>query len=249
MASRCPPIARIHPCGQEVTRLWLHRDQAGGVAGLADLPRSGPPAEDSACPPDHRRPGRAVPRCAVLVQSSWTVALLASFLELRFGLTLSSCSVRRQLSSSNWRVRRPRMAPSSHVRQRHDPDRPAEEAAIAHDVQDAYAGQQRVLFLDECDLHLLPVLHACWQRGQRWRIPTSGVNAKRAFFGALNATSGAFHVANRPRKLAVHLVAFVDHLAATYPDERQVVAMDNVPTHRAKVVQCRLAAHPRVTVL
>lgn len=47
----------------------------------------------------------------------------------------------------------------------------------------------------------------------------------------------------------MHLVAFLDQLTATDPDQRLVVVMDNVATHRAKVAQGWLAAHPRVTVL
>ncbi len=246
---RVPEIAHIHRCGQEVVRLWLHRYQARGVAGLADLPRRGRPPKDPLARQIIDAQAEQSPRCAGLVQSCWTVALLSAFLAARFGLTLSPSSIRRQLKASDWRWRRPRLAPASLLRQRRDPDRPTREAAIARAVQDAYQGQQRVLFVDECDLHLLPVLRACWQRGRRWRIPTPGTNAKRAFFGALDATSGVFHVADHPRKLAVHFVAFLSHLAATYPDERLVVVMDNVATHRAKVVQRWLAAHPRVTVV
>ena len=93
------------------------------------------------------------------------------------------------------------------------------------------------------------MLRACWQQGPRLRVPTPGTNAKRAFFGALDAVSGAFHTADHDRKLAVHFVAFLQRLADTYPAERLVLAMDNVQTHHAKVVRAWLAAHPRVTVL
>ena len=43
-------------------------------------------------------------------------------------------------------------------------------------------------------------------------MPTPGTNAKRAFFGALAAASGTFHVADHARKLAVHFVAFLQQL-------------------------------------
>lgn len=246
---RVPVIAGLHRCGTEVVRLWLHRYRARGPVGLADLPRRGRPPKDPLARQIIAAQAEQSPRCAGLVQSCWTVALLSAFLALRFELTLSSSSVRRQLKASEWRWRRPRLAPASLLRQRHDPDRTAKEVAIAHAVQDAYAGQGRVLFLDECDLHLLPVLRACWQRGRRWRIPTPGVNAKRAFFGALDTTSGVFHVVDQPRKLACHFVTFLDHLRATYPDQTVVLVMDNVATHRAKVVQAWLADHPGMTVL
>jgi transposase-like protein len=36
---RVPQIARIHDCGEDVVRHWLHRYQDQGVAGLEDAPR------------------------------------------------------------------------------------------------------------------------------------------------------------------------------------------------------------------
>lgn len=244
-----PAIARIHGCGQEVVRLWLHRYRQDGIAGLQDRPRSGRPPKDALARQIIDAQAEQAPRCAGLVQSCWTVGLLTAFLATRFNLTLSPSSVRRQLKAAGWRWRRPRLAPASLLRQRHDPERTHKEAAIAGAMCRAHEGRQRVLFLDECDLHLLPVVRACWQRGRRWRIPTPGVNAKRALFGALDATSGVFHGADHDRKLAVHFVAFLSQLAQTYPDEPLVLVMDNVATHRAKVVQAWLAAHPQVTVL
>ena len=92
------------------------------------------------------------------------------------------------------------------------------------------------------------MLRACWQHRPRLRVPTPGTNAKRAEAGALDAASGAFHVADHDRKLAVHFVAFLQHLAATYPREPLVLVLDNVRMHDAKVVRAWLAANPRVTI-
>jgi len=246
---RVPDIARIHGCGQEVVRLWLHRYRKTGVAGLADLPRSGRPLKDPLARQIIDAQAEQSPRCAGLVQSCWTVALLTAFLALRFDLVLSPAAVRRQLKAAGWRWRRPRLAPASLLRHRRDPDRVAKEAAIAAAVHAAQQDGRRVLFLDECDLHLLPVVRACWQRGRRWRIPSPGVNATRAFFGALDATSGVFHVADHERKLAIHFVAFLSQLATVYPEAHLVLVLDNVSIHRAKIVQAWLAHQPRVTVL
>jgi transposase len=243
-----PQIAAIHACGHDVVRTWLHRYQAAGLAGLEDLPRSGrPPAARLARQIVDAQAGQS-PRCAGLLQSCWTVALLATFLAARFGLALSGDTVRRHRKATGWRWRRPRLAPASALPHKRDPDAAAKEAAIAAALRRARRGACRLLFLDECDLHLLPVLRACWQKGPRLRVPTPGTNAKRACFGALDAASGAFHVADHDRKLAVHFVAFLQHLAALYPTGRRVLAMDTVQTHDAKVVRAWLARNPRVTV-
>src|SRR5215471_14656918 len=41
-----PQIAAIHDCGEDVVRLWLHRFEQHGVAGLEEEPRSGRPLKD-----------------------------------------------------------------------------------------------------------------------------------------------------------------------------------------------------------
>lgn len=243
-----PQIAALHQCGQEVVRLWLHRYQAEGSRGLADRPRSGRPPKEPLARQIIDAQASQSPHCAGLIQTCWTVALLAAFLALRFQVSLSPSSVRRQLREAGWRWRRPRLAPASHRPHRRDPERVPKETAIARAVAAAHQDGARVLFLDECDLHLLPVVRACWQRGRRWRILTPGRNARRAFFGALDAVSGVFHVADHERKLAVHFVAFLEQIVRSYPDKPLVLVMDNVATHRAKVVQTWLAAHPAVTV-
>lgn len=243
-----PQIAAIHGCGQDVVRTWLHRYRDRGVAGLQDRPRSGRPPTDPLARHIVDAQASQSPRCAGLVQSCWTVALLAAFLATRFCLALSPATVRRHLKATGWRWRRPRLAPASVLPHKRDPDTPAKWAAIAAAAGRAATGTCRLLFLDECDLHLLPVLRACWQQGPRLRVPTPGTNAKHAFFGALDAVSGAFHTADFDRKLAVHFVAFLEQLAGAYPTGPLVLVMDNVRMHDAKVVRQWLAAHPRVTV-
>jgi hypothetical protein len=86
-------------------------------------------------------------------------------------------------------------------------------------------------------------------KGPRLRVPTPGADARRAFFGALDAVSGAFHFADHERKLAVHFVAFPERLAALYPAGPLFPVLDGSPAHTAKAVQAWLAAHPRVQVL
>jgi transposase len=244
-----PQVAAIHGCGHDVVRTWLHRYRARGVAGLGDLPRSGRPLREGLARQIVDAQASQSPRCAGLVQACWTVALLAAFLAARFGLARSGSTVRRHLKATGWRWRRPRLAPASALPHKRDPDAAAKERAIAAALRRARRGACRLLFLDECDLHLLPVLRACWMKGPRLRVPTPGTNAKRAFFGALDAVTGTCHTADHDRELAIHCVAFLQHLAELYPLGRLVRAMDNVQTHDAKVVRAWLARNPRVAVL
>src|SRR5438067_3968296 len=109
---RVPQIARIHDCGEDVVRPWLHRYRDHGVAGLDDTPRSGRPPKD-------RLAGRIIdtqasqsPECSGHVQTCWTISLLTAFVATRFGLRLSCASVRRYLQQRGWRWARPRLAPA-----------------------------------------------------------------------------------------------------------------------------------------
>ena len=244
-----PQIAALHACGCDVVRTWLHRYARHGVAGLEDLPRSGRPRAEPLAEAIVDAQASQPPGCSGHVQTCWTVGLLAAFLAARFRLALSGSTVRRALRATGWRWARPRLAPASALPQKRDPDTAAKVAAIAVAVRAAARGAAHLLYLDECDLHLLPVLRACWMKGPRRRVPTPGTNAKRAFFGALDAVSGVFHSADHDRKLAVHFVAFLQQLADAYPTGRLVLVLDNVRTHDAKVVRAWRAANPRVEFL
>ncbi|MHB1414707.1 MAG: IS630 family transposase [Chloroflexota bacterium] len=245
-----PAIAIIYNCGCDVVRNWLHRYQREGVSGLQDEPRSGRPRKDPLGPQIIDTQASNSPECSGHVQACWTVSLLAAFLALRFHLVLSCSTVRRYLKMMDWRWARPRLAPASMLRRKRDPEAATKVAAISAASLIVAQGMGHLLYLDECDLHLLPVLRAMWmKKGRRVRVPTPGRNAKHAFFGALDTASGVFHWIDHDRKLAIHFVAFLKHLAQTYPAGPLFLVLDGAPAHTAKVVQKWLAANPRVQVL
>jgi transposase len=240
-----PQIAAIHDCGQDVVRIWLHRYEQHGVAGLEDEPRSGRPPKDQLAGPIVDAQASQSPPCSGHVQAGLRVALLTAFLAQRFRLLLSCASVRRSLHQMGWRWARPRLAPA----RKPDPAAEAKLAALAQATEQARQGLAHLLYLDESDLHLLPLIRAMWMKGPRRRIPTPGTNRRRAFFGALDAESGHWFSTDHERKLAVHFVGFLQRLAQAYPTGQVYLALDNAPTHTAKVVGKWLATHPRVQVL
>ncbi len=244
-----PEIAKIHGCGCDVVRNWLHSYQKEGIAGLEDEPRSGRPPKDPLARHIVDAQASQSPQCSGHVQTCWTVALLTAFLAAQFRLVLACSTVRRYLKAVDWRWARPRLAPASVLRRKRDPETEDKLAAIATALVVVAQGVGHLIYLDECDLHLLPVVRAMWMKGQRVRVPTPGSNAKRAFFGALDAVSGAFLWVDHDRKLAAHFVEFLEQLAATYPTGPLYLALDNVKTHDAKVVRAWLNANPRVQML
>jgi transposase len=162
----------------------------------------------------------------------------------RPGLALSPSSVRRYLKASGWRWARPRLAPATHAPSGQRKIAPAAAVKLAL-IARALASAATVLYLDECELQLLPVIRAWWMKGPRVRVPTPGQNRKRAVFGALDARTGALQYAVRERKRAVDFVAFLEHLARTYPAGAVVLALDNVVTHDARLVRAWLARPER----
>ena len=244
-----PQIAEIHDCGEDVVRHWLHRYRERGVAGLEDDPHPGRPAKQPEARHIVDAQASQSPECSGQVQTCWTVSLLTAFLASRFRVVLSPSTVRRLLHQMGWRWARPRLAPASLLRRKRDPEAGSKLAAIDRAKELAGQGLIHLLYLDECDLHLLPVIRAMWMKGERVRVPTPGQNARHAFFGALDARTGTFHWADHDRKLAVHFVAFLDHLLVCYPTDPVYLVMDSAPTHTAKVVARWLEAHPRVQVL
>ena len=227
-------------CGSGCIAISQH-----GVAGLEDEPRSGRPPKDQLAGPIVDAQASQSPPCSGHVQTCWSVALLAAFLSRRFRLVLSCASIRRSLHQMGWRWARPRLAPA----RKPDKDAEAKRTAVEEATEQARHGLAHLLYLDESDLHLLPLIRAMWMKGPRRRIPTPGSNRRRAFFGALDAISGQWFSADHERKLAVHFVAFLQRLAEVYPTGTVYLALDHAPTHTARVVGKWLATHPRVHAL
>jgi transposase len=236
--------------GEDVVRKWLHRYRREGPAGLDDRPRPGRPPRDRLARHIVDTQASQSPRAVGLVQSCWTVGLLAAFLAARFRLVLSPSSVRRHLKAGGWRWARPRLAPATHAPVGQRKVDPASEWKLAQ-IARALASAAPVLYLDECELQLLPVIRSMWMQGPRVRVPTPGRNAKRAVFGALDARTGALQYAIRERKRAVDFVAFLEQLARAYPTGELVLVLDNVVTHDAKLVRAWLARpeHARIRLL
>jgi transposase len=243
-------IAEIFAVGEDVVREWLHRYQREGPTGLDDRPRPGRPPRDRLARHIVDTQASQSPRAVGLVQACWTVGLLAAFLAARFRLRLSPTSVRRHLKAGGWRWARPRLAPATHAPAGQRKVDPASEWKLAQ-IARALTASAPVLYLDECELQLLPVIRSMWMKGPRVRVPTPGRNAKRAVFGALDARTGALRYALRERKRAVDFVAFLEQLARASPTGELVLVLDNVVTHDAKLVRAWLARpeHARIRLL
>jgi transposase len=238
-----PQIAAIFECDEATVRTWLGRFEADGVDGLRDRPRSGRPrtADAGAREAIGHALDQAPVACGYLA-GYWTVAMLAAHLATARGLALSRTTLRRALHALDYRWRRPRHA------LRRDPEARAKMDHLAARIGALSAAA--VLAMDECDVHLMPVLRAMWmRRGHQRRIPTPGGNRKRAVFGALDLESGAWFYAVAARKRAVEFVAFLEQILVAYPERPVLLALDNASIHTAEAVRAWLVDHPQIELL
>jgi transposase len=238
-------IASILEYDEATVRRWIERYEAEGVEGLQDRPRSGRPRSAGAAAQDTvRRAIETGPEaCGHPGVALWTVVLLQTHLLIGLGLRLSHSSVRRLVHAMGYVWRRPR-----HVL----PKDPETDSKMRHICSTLLAAPAHavVLCLDECDIHLMPVLRAMWmRRGQQADVPTPGHNRKRGIFGALELEGGAFHYTITLSKKAVDFIAFLEKLASAYPGRPMYLVLDNASIHHAKLVQKWLEEHPRVHLL
>ena len=224
-------------------REWIRRFETEGIQGLRDRPKPGRRPRATPAARDRLRRTVSEERPA---QGSWTVVRLQVQLVVLTGVRLSRTTVRRLLHTLGFRWRRPKLALPT------DPEAPEIMWALCERLLAAPA-EAVVLALDECDVHLLPVLRGMWmQRGQQAEIPTPGTNRKRGIFGALELegpSSGAWHYQVTARKRVVEFLAFLEQLVAAYPGRPLWLVLDNAGIHTAKRVRAWLALHPAVELL
>jgi transposase len=159
------------------------------------------------------------------------------------GLALSASTMRRCLGRLDFVWRRPR-----HVLPR-DPDARAKMRALGERIFHAPADAV-VLCLDECDLHLLPVLRGMWmKRGRQTDVPTPGKNQKRSIFGALELETGRWLYQVTMRKRTEEFIAFLEHLLDNYPRQPLLLVLDNASIHHSRALQAWLGEHQCIELL
>lgn len=243
-AGHSPPvIGRLMGYDAQTVRGWLCTYQQRGRAGLEDDPRSGRPKKEPYLTAIVQAQASQPPPNSGYLQACWTVALLVLHLARCFRVIASPFAVRRALHRAGFRWKRPKFAPA----QRRDPQAAAKQARIAQALADPTG-----IFLaeDECDLHLMAVLRACWQRiGEQLRVVTPGQNAKRGVFGALDLRTGAWFYQLSAHKRSTDFIAFLAPLLAAYPVGCIYILVDNASIHASKITRQWLALHPRIELL
>jgi transposase len=177
------------------------------------------------------------------LQACWTVALLVLHLVQRFGVLVKPATLRRALHRAGFHWTRPKLAPAH----RHDPQAEAKQEYL----KQILAIPEAILIAEaECDLHLLAVVRAMWQRiSTQTRIPTPGQNAKRGVFGFLNLRTGEWFYHLTEHKRGAEFIVFLDQLRVIYPVNLIFVLVDNASIHTSQAVKKWVADHSRLELV
>ena len=238
-----PQIGQLMGYDTQTVRKWLQAYQAQEGAGLDDAPRSGRPPEEKYLTAVVQAQASQPPPNSGYRQACWTVALLVWHLAERFRIVVSPSTSRRALHRAGFRWTRPKLAPA----RRRDPLAEAKEAKLAEILADAEA---TLIAEDECEVHLLAVLRAMWQRvGQQGRIPTPGQNAKRGVFGGLNLRTGEWFYHLTDHKRSADFLAFLTAMLTAYPWGKIYVVVDNASIHTSRAVLKWLAEQTRLELV
>jgi transposase len=238
-----PEIGALMGYDAATVRTWLAAYAQRGAAGLKDAPRRGRPCKERLLTAIVQAQASQPPPNFGYLPGYWTLTLLLWHLANRFRIKVSVGTLRRALHRAEFRWKRPKLAPA----RRPDPLAEQKQAKLSEILADAAA---TIMASDECDLHLLPVLRAMWQRvGQQVRLITPGQNAKRGVFGTLNLRTGEWFYQLTDRKRSVEFIACLMALLTAYPTGLIYVIVDNASIHTSRAVQKWLAEHTRLQLV
>lgn len=243
-----PQIADIFECDPACVRAWIERFGHKGVQGLHDRPRAGRPRKAGVVAQEQvRQTVRSSPSALGYIFGFWTIVTLCAHLFRCTGLKLSGATMRRVLVGLDYSWRRPRHTLPT--------DPCAKEKMWWLCEQLLRAPKDAVIMcLDECDVHLMPVLRQMWMlrgrgEGHQVGVPTPGLNQKRSLFGALEWETGRWVYEVTARKRSVEFILFLEKLLLSYADRPLLVVLDNARIHKSKAVQEWLAEHTGVQLL
>ncbi len=232
-------VARLFETGPNRIRAWrpTARFLAGGRRGLADEPRSGrPPKLNAAALAFLAEALEASPQAYGLPVTVWSIRDLREVLAARLGVRVCTATVHRAVQRLGYRYRRPR----HDLRHRQD-----QEAVAAAEEVLAWRRKKRWR-PRRTPPRLLgrvrgppppPPGEGVAAAGCPLRVPAAGEDGKFAVFGALDYATGRLVCQTAEHKDGAAFVAFLDHLAAAFPDGPLVVVLDNVGYHKGAARQ------------
>lgn len=176
-------------------------------------------------------------------RSRWSCATLALTWAQECGRTVSAETMRRWLQALGFRWKRTKLAAKDN-----DPERASKLARILL-IWNSLGPREAMLWADELDLALLPKSGYQWiEKGTQTDVLTPGKNEKRYLAGAWDMRTGRLQHClwyEKRAGLFVDLLNKLDQVYAARRYDKVYVVVDNYKIHKARKVECWLAAHPR----
>jgi transposase len=242
-----PAIAKMLGITHQTALSWINKYQKCGVDGLKDKEHQiGRPATlgDKIRDALGEFMGKD-PQEFEYLQTCWTIRLILYHLENEYALKPSYATVKRQLKKLVYRWGRPRHT----VVNAEDPEAESKVAAIRQAIQNA-GPDDFVVFMDESDVHLLPLLRAMWMPpGKQVRIPTPGTNKKRAIFGGMDVINGEWFYYICDKKRTAEFTEYLSQIEQSHTTGIINIVADNGTAHISKGTAKWLEKHPRMNLL
>ncbi|MGQ9588497.1 MAG: IS630 family transposase [Thermoplasmata archaeon] len=226
-------IAELLDVSEESVRNWIHIFEEEGFEGLADDWRSGrPPKANEAYIERLLDMVHISPLLVGYSVTSWTLPLLAEYMEKETGVRLSGERIRQLLLKSGVRFRRAKLCVASD-----DPDYDIKRRRIDK-LLAAPAKRIVILFEDETELHLNSRIQKTRQRvGEPMKVNAAGKDRKLNLFGTVNPGTGTIVARFCQRKRGSDFVAFLRQVARRYRGWKVKIVLDNYGVHFTKRVQ------------
>jgi transposase len=225
---------------------WRARYDAGGIAALEDLPRSGRPPEideievvvatlsDEGRPPAH------------LGVTHWSARLLADHLKISFATV---ARIWRKWDLQPWRVQTFKFSTDPELDAKirdvvglylNPPDK---AVVLCVDEKSQVQVQVQVQALDRT-APILPIRPGVPQRQTHDYLR----HATTTLFAALEVATGRVEQACLPRHRRQEFLRFLNQVAKAYPRVKLHLVVDNYATHKHPAVKAWLARNPRITL-
>lgn len=237
-------VAALAGVSRPTVNTWVRRYHAHGVAGLADRPRPGKPAE---VPGSVRARILALTRMtppAVTGLTHWSSRELANYLARHENITVS-----HNFIADLWRQHALQPHRSGTFKLSRDPafaDKVVDIVGLYLNPPDGAV----VLCVDEkTQVQALdrtqPLLPIDFDRTEK-RTHDYVRHGTTNLFAALDAATGQVTARCFPKRRGSEFLTFMKTVAAAYPDRELHVVVDNLSTHATDEVKAWLAANPRI---
>jgi transposase len=242
-------VARLAGVSRPTVNTWVRRYAQAGLAGLADRPKPGKPAQVPAAVRARILALTRVSPPAHTGLSHWSSREMARYLRRHEGIDVSHNFV-----ADLWRGNdlQPHRTGTFKVPLSTDTDFEAKVFDVVGMYLNPPDGAIVLSFDEKTQVQALdrtqPLLPIDFARTEK-RTHDYVRHGTTNLFAALEVHTGQIHADCFPRRRTVEFLAFMNRLVAAYPAEQPLhVIMDNLSTHSGEDVDKWLAKHSNVTL-